>query len=191
MQNEPNPNDLQNLWQDQEIEKVTITIDEVRRRANRFERRIHWRNLREYGVGMIVFAFLAAQLLRAHGWHLAPPLLLIAGTLYVMYQLYLRGARPVPSDAGVRASLEFHRLELERQRDALRSVWRWYLLPFVPGFVATLVMAGWERGINVRLIISVLIIVLVLIGTWGLNQWAARKLDLKIQELKGMEANDV
>ena len=31
--------------------------------------------------------------------------------------------------------LEFHRSELVRQRDLLRSVWWWYLLPFVPGML--------------------------------------------------------
>ena len=51
MPDEMNPNDPRNLWQGQEVEKVILTIDEVRRRAARFERRIHWRNVREYVVG--------------------------------------------------------------------------------------------------------------------------------------------
>lgn len=190
MSDEPNPNDVRNLWQCQEVEKVTITIDEIRHRATRFEKRIYWRNIREYIAGAVVLAFFAPQLWHQHGWRLAPALLLIAGTIYVMYQLTLRGARSVPSEAGLKASMEFHRQELERQRDALRTVWRWYLLPFVPGFAAALVALGFDRGINARLMISVLIIILTLVGVWGLNEWAARKLDRKIQEVKNLEADD-
>jgi hypothetical protein len=191
MPNELNPNDPRNLWQDQEVERVTITVDDVRSRAARFERRVHWRNLREYAAGAIVVASLSPHLWREHGWRLAPALLLIAGTIYVMFQIYRRGsARPVPAEAGMTASLEFHRRELERQRDALRTVWAWYLLPFLPGFVAMVVATAMDRGINARLIVSGLVFVLVFVVVGCLNAWGARKLDRKIQEVKAWEAKD-
>ena len=48
--------------------------------------------------------------------------------------LHLWGtARTLPSDLALTSALEFHRVQLERQRDLLRSVWWWYLLPFAPG----------------------------------------------------------
>jgi hypothetical protein len=53
MPNEPHPNDLGNLWQEQETEKMTITLDELKLKATRFDRRIHWRNLREYVAGFL------------------------------------------------------------------------------------------------------------------------------------------
>jgi uncharacterized membrane protein (DUF485 family) len=191
MPDELNPNDPRKLWQDQEVERVTITVDDIRSRAARFERRIHWRNLREYAAGAIVVAALLPHLWREHGWSLAPALLLIAGTVYVLFQIYRRGsARPVPAEAGMTASLEFHRRELERQRDALRTVWAWYLLPFLPGFVAMVVATAMDRGINARLIVSGLVFVLVFLVVGCLNSWAARKLDRKIQEVKAWEAKD-
>ena len=190
MPNEMKPNDPRNLWQDQELEKVTITVEEVRLRAARFERRIRWRNLREYAAGATVVAFFTTQLWRAHGWRLAPAVLMIVGTIYVMFQLSRRGARPVPANAGMAASLEFHRLELERQRDALRSVWLWYLLPFVPGLVTAMAVTANDRGIDARLIGSGIVFALIFVGVWGLNEWAARKLDHKIQEVKAMETTD-
>lgn len=191
MPNDPNPNDPRDLWQGQEVEKVTITLDEVRHRTARFERRVFWRNVREYAAGAVVLILLTPNLWRDHGWRLTPPLLMMAGTLYVMFQIYRRGsASPVPADAGMAASLEFHRRELERQRDALRSVWSWYLLPFVPGLLAVMVVSAIDRGIDAKLIGFGVIFVLFFAGVWALNQWAARKLDRKAREVRAMETND-
>jgi len=190
MSNEQNPDDLRNLWQEQEVEKVTITVDEIRRRANRFERRIYWRNFREYAGAAVALAALTPHLWREHGWRLTPVVLLIAGTLYVMFQLYRRGPRSMPADTVVKAALEFQRQELERQRDALRSVWRWYFLPFVPGFVAVLVMRAVDRGIDARLWGLAIFFAAILGGGWALNQWGARRLECAIQKVKEMEAGD-
>lgn len=190
MPDEMNPNDPRNLWQGQEVEIVTLTVAEVRRRAARFERRIHWRNVREYAAGALVVAFWTVQLWRAHGWRLTPAVLTILGTIYVMLQLHRRAsARSLPADVGIRGSIEFHRVELERQRDALHSVWHWYLLPFVPGFAAVLVETGIDRGINTWLIGVGVVFVLLFVGIWALNERAARRLDRKIQELKAMETD--
>ncbi len=191
MSNEMNPNDPRNLWQLQEVEKVTITVQELKFHSARFERRIHWRNVREYAGGALVIAMLAPQLWRSHGWRLVPGVLMLLGTLYVMFELYRRGsARPVPSEAGAAASLEFHRREMERQRDALKSVWRWYLLPLLPGLMAVAVAVSIDHGIDFRVIGFVAACVVLFTGIWALNEWAARKLDRKIQELKAMEAKD-
>lgn len=191
MPDEMNPNDPRNLWQGQEVEKVILTVDEVRRRSARFERRVHWRNVREYIAGVLVIAFGTAQVWRTHGWRATPPVLAILGTMYVMFQLHRRGsARSLPSDVGIRGSIEFHRVELERQRDALLGVWHWYLLPFVPALAAALVVTGIDRGINARLIGTGVFFVLTFVGILALNKRGARKLDRKIQEFKTMADDD-
>jgi hypothetical protein len=190
MPDEMNPNDPRDLWQGQEVEKVVVTVDEVRRRAAQFQRRIHQRNVREYVAGVLVIAVFALQFRRVEGWHLAPAVLSIAGTIYVMFQLYRRAsARPLPADAGIRASIEFHRVELERQRDAAHGVWRWYLLPFVPGVVAVLVVTGIDHGIHAGLIRTGVFFVVVFAGIRILNEKGARRLDRRIQELKAMETD--
>ena len=108
-----------------------------------------------------------------------------------MIQLRRRGtARSLPADADTRASIQFHKLEMERQRDALRTVWRWYLLPLVPGLAAIIAGAAIKRGVNARLIGSIIVGVLVFVGVWALNQWGARKLNNKIQELHRLEGDD-
>ena len=191
MPNELNPKDPRNLWQSQERENVTITLEEIRLRAARFERRIWWRNFREYAAGVLLIAWILASLHLLHGLDLLGPVLLLAGVVYIMIQLRPRGtARSLPADADTRSSVEFHRLELERQRDALRTVWRWYLLPLVPGLAAIFAVAAIKRGVNARLIGSIIVGVLVFVGVWALNQWGARKLNRKIQELHRMEGDD-
>ena len=152
-------------------------------------------------AGAIVIAFWGASfwfwppasagLRDFRGWQLAPALLFIAGTIYVMFQLHRRGAAgSLPIDAGLRASLDFHIRELERQRNAVRTVWMWYLLPFLPGFVAELlVLASIERGINAGLIEFGVIFLAVFVWVWRLNESAARKLDRQIEELRAMETD--
>ncbi len=189
MPNDANKKDPQDIWQNQEVVRVTFTLDDVRRKASRFERRVHWRNVREYVAGVVVVVLFTAQLWRLHGWRLAPPVLLIAGGIYVMFQIYRRGsARKVPG-LGVMATLEIHRLELERQRDALRSVWLWYMLPFQPGFLAAAAVGAIDKGIGfaARFLAGLVILSVVV---WWLNERAARMLDDKIQEVKAMEAGE-
>jgi hypothetical protein len=71
----------------------------------------------------------------------------MAGTLCIVVQIYKR-ASPVtlPVDLALTASLEFHRRELVRQRDLLRSVWRWYIGPIVPGLVVFYAGIKPQRG---------------------------------------------
>jgi len=169
---------------------MTITLEDIRHRASHFERRIRWRNLREYAAGVLVVCVFALQLHRLHGWRMTPPVLLIAGTMYALLELHRRGGtRSVPADAGIAASVEFHRRELERQRDALRSVWLWYLLPFAPGLVGSVVAGALDKGIVAGLLeFAAFAIAFGFVGL--LNQKAAQGLDRKIQKVRNMEAND-
>lgn len=191
MPNELNPKDPRKLWQSQEGENVTISLEKIRLRATRFERRIWWRNFREYVAAAVLIGLSIVGLRVLHGWDRLPAVLIIAATIYVVVQLHRRGsARSVPADESARSSIQFHRRELERQRDALRTVWRWYLLPLATGPAATFAVAAIKRGVNARLIGSIILEALIFVGVWALNQWAARKLNRKIQELESMEGDN-
>lgn len=110
--------------------------------------------------------------------------LTIAGSLYVCYQLQKRGsARKLPAEPGLKTCLEFHRTELVQQRNLLRDVWRWYLLPFVPGFslffASQVMQAPWTRwGI------FLVWFVILFAGIGMLNRWAARRLQREIEALE-------
>src|SRR5450432_437693 len=128
MENELPPENLKNLWQSQKVEHVQMSLEEIRRRAEKFQRRIRNRNLREYSGAIVVLGAFGYYLWKFPELRLGSALI-IAATFYVVYQLHARGAaKAVPAPLGLGTSLDFHRRELERQRDLIRDVWKWYLL---------------------------------------------------------------
>ncbi len=188
--NESSAQHMKKVWQDQESESDRISLDRICERASRFQKSIWWRNFREYvgaGVGVSVFAL--------YLWHFDTPLirigstLTIVGCLYVVIQLHRRGsARNSPQDLGATRCLQFHRRELERQRDSLEQIWGWYLLPFVPGLVVFSIGRGMERGVpwtNLGLYAAIGGVLFWLIAE--LNKWAARKLQKQIDALAVLE----
>lgn len=107
-------------------------------------------------------------------------------TAVVCYRLRVHGsAASLPSNVGITNSLEFCRAQLGRQRDLLRSVWLWFLLPFVPGFVVGL--AGYARAQPSHRPATIVYGVLVLIlgiGLHVLNHRAAARLQRVLDRLK-------
>jgi uncharacterized protein involved in response to NO len=73
--------------------------------------------------------------------------------------------------------LRFHRSELERQRDMLRAVPRWYLLPLVPG-IATAIVVRWEPLVDLG---AAAIAFGMFYLIWRLNRWGAKQLDVQAQ----------
>ena len=88
-------------------------------------------------------------------------------------------------DLGLRGSLDFHRVQLERQRDLLRSVWSWALLPFVPGFLV--LQIGLALALPARtarfIVIGVLFVVLT-VGLHALNRRVAARIQQRLDRLK-------
>jgi hypothetical protein len=65
--------------------------------------------------------------------------LIILGTLYVCWKLHQLGRAATREEMRHAQSwADFHRDELVRQRDALATVWQWYLAPFAPGMLVFL-----------------------------------------------------
>src|ERR1017187_10760899 len=116
--------------------KVKMAIPRAPPRYSR-RLRIKNRNLREYlggALGIAIFTFdlfkFPSPLARTGS------LLIIAGIVVIMIQIYKRASPGrLPVDLALTDSLDFHRGELVRQRDLLRSVLWWYIAPIVPGLV--------------------------------------------------------
>jgi hypothetical protein len=187
MPNEPLPDDIRRIWQNQPLENNPMPLEEIHRRARQFEKRISRRNLREYiagGIGIVIFTvylFIFRNPVARTG-----SALIIAGALFVLFQIYKR-ATPgtLPADLALTASLEFHRRELVRQRDLLRTVWLWYLGPFIPGIVVFGMgvaprhgtASWWDAAPFLSIVGAVM---------W-LNYRAAQGLDRQIAEIDNLE----
>jgi len=197
MTNESTSEDMKKLWQNQPTEPPRIRPENFRKKMSKFERKIFWRNMREYAAGAVVIAIFGYHYPKLHGLLVRVGSgLIIAGTLYVMYQLHRRASfRPVPANLGLNTCIEFHRESLERQRDALRTIWSWYLLPCVPGLAVLVVRsivsqwAAHPRSLG-HLVISSLvspgIMAAIFFAIWKLNRRAAERLQTQIDELNAL-----
>jgi hypothetical protein len=167
-------------------------LDEVRKGANKFYRFVFWRNLVEYAACVIVvvsfayYVFTLPMLLQRIG-----SAMIVAATFYVGWQLHRRASAVPPETAGVMPLYAFMRAQFVRHRDALRSIFWWYMLPFLPGLV--LLLAGsmyapdtHPDGPGWRDIVGVTVVAAVFYGVWWLNQRAVRKLQKHIDEIDAL-----
>lgn len=183
---------VRNIWQNQPQEQFSMSTDEIRMKASRFQGTVSSRNMRELVVGSIlvvvfaVFAWLAPSPLGK-----AAELLTAAGIAFAMWQL-LRQAKAASIDEVCLVTdwARFHREQLVRQRDALRSVWLWYLAPLVPGGVLHWIavsQADLAKGNVVAALatsaVGILVMVLVFGGIYWLNLKAARNLQAEIDSM--------
>ena len=113
----------------------------------------------------------------------------VAAVTFIVYHLHRYGsARVMPAEMGLTNCLQFHRAELERQRDLLRSVWKWYLAPLVPGMLLVYVgsaLARPEHASRALLGLAGTVAVFVLIG--DLNRRVANRLQARIDALEKNE----
>jgi len=188
-----NPNTpLQNLWQSQPVESIHMSIEEIRKRAGKFERKITRRNIREYVSSLIAATLFGWFFVRTHDVFLRIAyVLFIAGLAWVVVQLRRKASsKTLPLAMEAAASLQYFRAELERQRDAVQNVWSWYLAPLVPGFIV-MTLGYWHsmpypKGLIASAIVDVCVAALFY-GIWRLNLRAARCLQRKIDELYAAE----
>jgi len=163
-----------------------MSLDEIRRRAARFEHRILWRNRRETAACVLVCAMFGYFIVGAPTvWFRISYALFIAAMIWVGIQLHRKAsARSLPAEMGAYGALQFFRGELERQRKSIRNVWPWYLAPTIPGYLVLNVAwilarpGRWWAALVFDVFVSALFI-----GIWKLNLWGARCLQRKIDEL--------
>ncbi len=181
-------NPAQKLWQDQPVEGMNMSVESVRLRAGKFERRIARRNLRESVASVFAIAafgyffFTASNTPFRVTWGLC-----IAGMIWQLVQLRRKSSpRTMPEDLGTATSVSFFRSELERQRDLLKNVWPSHLGPLVPGYVAlnlAWVFAPPRPTSWMTILVLDLFFVAIFFGVWKLNQRAARCLQRSIDEV--------
>ncbi len=125
---------VQAAWQAEPAEEFMLKESEMHAQLTKFQRQIKWRNILEYAAGAAVLVVFGAYAINLESiWMKIGSLLLIIGTVFLLTNLHFRaGRREAPPDFESRS---FYISELERQRDALKSVWLWYVAPLVPGLI--------------------------------------------------------
>ena len=185
-----------NSWQSEKGVEIMPTIEELRARTKSLQRRIWLRNTREYVLGLISVAVIVA----IWRWSDTPlglfgvgSVLLVGGIFVSSWQLHRRTAPlSLPNDSGKHAVLDCQRQELVRQRDALKSIFYWSILPVLPGILVMttgpLLEANGPQGLTrvFAICLSVFFAASVLWGVWWLNQRGARKFEKQIDEIDAL-----
>jgi hypothetical protein len=132
MRNEYPKNDPRSVWQNQPTEPLKMSTDEMRRRAQRFQKDARSMTLLWLTLGLVLCVVFALSFFRAHetlpriGWGL-----LSFWGVWAAYHAW-RWIRPrdLPRDAPASTCLEFYRRELERRRHYTRHLWWRSGMPF-------------------------------------------------------------
>lgn len=167
-------------------------LEEVRKGADKFYRYIKWRNRVEYAACVLVVAgFSTYVFVLPNLVHRIASVLVVLATFYVGWQMHRRASAIPPEAAGAMPLLQFARTQMVRQRDALRSIFTWYLLPFLPGMglflTGTLLQKHAEGGLKLMSDgVGPAVVVAVFAGVWWLNQVAARRLQRHIDEIDAL-----
>jgi hypothetical protein len=188
------PGDLRSLWQTMPTDVVVMSAEEMRERARKFKRRIQRRNMIEYAAcAIVVVAFGRYATFTEPATPLWPiaNIAIIIGTLVIAFNLHrIARAGAAPQAASVADLIAFHRGELMRQRQALVSVWKWYLLPVAPGlllwFAAVIVGrpdgpdgARWISAMIFAAVLTVAMFIVIIL----LNLLGAARLQRMIDDL--------
>lgn len=166
-------------------------------RSEQFARRIRMRNAMEYIAGGAVIVLSGAACLGAlwFAQYLFAVAfgLIAAGGVHVLRNLRKRASNI--SREPEMPCLNYLRCQYVRQRDALRSVPRWYLAPFVPGLIVLFGLVTHEiaraRGLGAALgavAVPAGMVLITMLVVAGLNLWEAARLQRKIEQLDEITA---
>lgn len=181
---------LATLWAEQHRDAVPLDAEALARADAHFRRRIRRRDAIEYVAGLLGMGVFVISAILIPDWGVRIGCAAtVLGMLIVLRNLWRR--RPAAPDTALGApSLAFYRATLVGQRDAVASVWRWYLAPPVPGMVLLLLAVLRSSAERTPLWTAILGFVLtalpVVVVFWGihrLNRTAAHRLQAMIDAL--------
>jgi hypothetical protein len=187
---------FQRAWQDSAADAAAPSIEEVRTGADRFYRIIRRRNFIEYAACALVVAFFGFGALSGairDSIAQAGALLVVAGTIFVAWQLHSRASAMTPPATDAALPILVHqRAQLVRQRDALAHVGLWYLLPFFPGLALMIFAPVLRHGLiafGPGLAIAAAVNVVMFGGIWWLNRTGAWRLQKAIEEIDALTSD--
>jgi hypothetical protein len=186
----PDTDAVQALWQGQEQESPTMTLQAIRMLVR--NDRDHVRNGLLFGLVLIVveaFAFGRFALTAKNDVMRAGELVVLVGLGWMAWRMWRRASadRRLPDAAATTQTLiAFHRAQLARRRVG----YGWMMVTVAPLFVGIAVAAygGWllKRGPLANLVPIVALSALWFVAAWFMQRRQARKLQEQIDELDQM-----
>ncbi len=177
-------------WQSSVTDPVMPPIDQLQAGAMQFYRKIRRRNRIEYiACVFVVIVFGAYAIFLPLAMVRLGAALVVIGTLFVAWQLHYRASAIPPERAGSSSILAFQRAQFVRQRDALASIFWWYMLPLIPGVLLMLfgrLVASGPAALphsGAPILVTSALCIVIFGGVWWLNRRAARRLQKLIDDL--------
>lgn len=192
--NQNSDDELRRLWQSNEPEKKmsnVISVSEIRERSSAFERKMRFRNIREYVAAAIVCVAFGWRAFHAHSWlEAASCVELVGAAIWITSALLKGGAQDPGPNATLKQLLQFHRSQMDRQIKLLSRVLVWYLAPIGVGLVALLTADAMRLGATPILIGTMIAFVAIFALIAILNKRAAAKLEEKRAALPQGDAEE-
>ena len=174
---------IHRLWQEQAREEQTMSLSEIRTKAERLDTRTRrWNAIGAVSIVLLLIletwqVWINEELLERVG-----DALTIAALLYIAYRYHRHHRAAPPAALGSTNGVEFYRAELVRQRDLADDSWG-YLLPFVPGVTLSLLGGALQERPASQVIALAVFGVALFLGTAWLNAFTARKRQIEIAAL--------
>ena len=181
---------IKQAWQASVEIAGPLPLDDLRKGADKLYRRVKRRNIVEYVACVVAIAIFAFNIFTMpHILQKVGSAMLVAAAIYAPWQLHRRASAVATESAGALPIYDFLRGQLVRQRDALKGIFGWYILPFLPGVSLVLVGNGLHAGseeagppIWLRWLVPAGVLLFIGFATW-INRVAARRLQKHIDEI--------
>jgi hypothetical protein len=176
-----NDDELRRLWQSNEPEKKmnnVISISEIREQSTAFERKMRFRNMREYVAASIIVVAFGWRALHAHSWlEAASCVELVGAAIWITSALLKKGESDPGHNATLKQLLHYHRSQMDRQIKLLSRVMVWYLAPIAVGLVGLLAADAMRLGLTPTILGTMIVFVVLFVAIAILNKRAAAKLE--------------
>jgi len=172
----------------QAMTHVPATFEALVTEVRLFER-MSRRGVRiEAYTGVAIAAFFIVPVVSSPNWALRIGWALASAYgLYVALVVWKSQTPPMPESLEFGAALAHYRGELERRRRIIQTLWRWYLMPMVPGMLLIIAGATIEASKRGRPLWPALIFIALMAGMGVVihlsSQGWARKLRIRIDAL--------